>query len=94
MSNPVTNNERMKAEVEAKDLVDAAQIFVDGETTPLPTGALPSRTGMLGRVADSGDLGEGSPSPNGLAIQAEIIAQETERPGTTKGEELTKATKS
>jgi hypothetical protein len=94
MSDPVTNNERMKAEVESKDLADASQIFADGETTPLPTGTLPSRTGMLDRVADSGDLGEGSPSPYGLAIQAEIIAQQTERRGTTQSEEITKATKS
>ena len=66
------NQKRMKANPEADDLSNPMQVWEDGEMTP---SALGSRTGMLGRVADAGDLGGGDPSPYTLEVQEEVLSQ-------------------
>ncbi len=69
------SQKRMKANPEADDLSNPLQVWEDGEMTP---SVLDSRTGMLGRVADAGDLGEGDPSPYTLEVQEEILSQKAE----------------
>lgn len=67
----------MKGDLEARDLSNPKQVWDDGEMTPMPSPAatLTARTGMLGRVADAGDLGRGNPLPYDLAVQAEVLSQ-------------------
>ena len=71
------NHERMKSDPEARDLSNPKQVWEDGEMTPVPS-TRATRTGMLGRVADAGDLADGNPTPYELDIQAEILSQTNE----------------
>jgi hypothetical protein len=76
------NHERMKADLDAHDVSDPKQVWDDGEMTPMPSpkAVMTTRTGMLGRIADAGDLGSGNPSPYDIEVQAEILAKSTEHP--------------
>lgn len=75
MIQTLKNQKRMKANPEADDLSNPMQVWEDGEMTP---SVLDSRTGMLGQVADAGDLGESDPSPYTLEVQEEILSQKAE----------------
>jgi hypothetical protein len=66
-----------KANPDAKDLFEAGGIAKDVETSPSPTARPAGKTGMLGRVADAGNLGQGNPSPYEAEIQADVVAGET-----------------
>ena len=76
MSRNSNNHERMNGELEARDLSDPKQVWEDGALSPVPS-ALAPRTGMLGRVADAGDLADGNPTPYTLEVQAEILSRPT-----------------
>lgn len=59
------NHERRKASPYSKHLISPEEVWKDGETTPSNQKAA-KRSGLLGRVADAGDIGGGQPSPMGL----------------------------
>jgi hypothetical protein len=78
MAKKFGNQERMKANPEAKDLENPKEVWEDGTMAPSPDLNEPE-TGPIGRVADAGTLGAGDTSPYGIEIQAETIADETLR---------------
>lgn len=75
------NEERRKAAPQTKDLESAKEVWKNGETAPSPDSPARPQTGMLGRVADAGDVGSGSPSIYGTEMQAEIVATYTKGTG-------------
>ena len=74
---PDTNveHERNKATPTVDDLTDPKEVWKDGETVPSRDRDKP-RTGMLGRVADAGDIGGGEAPPYGTEAQADSIASQ------------------
>ena len=78
MAKKSDNDERMKANPEAKDLQNPMEVWKNGTVVPSPTSGEPE-FGPLGRVADAGTLGAGDTSPYGIEIQAEIISGQTMR---------------
>lgn len=76
MQNPDTSHERMKARPDAKDLQDPKEVWKNGETTPTRE-RKGERSGMLGRVADAGDLGGVEPSPYPIEVQADSVGQQS-----------------
>lgn len=71
------NEERRKAAPQTSDLENKKAIWDNGEAAPSGDGSLDNQTGSLGRVADAGDIGGGSPSVYGGEIQAETVAKYT-----------------
>lgn len=63
--------ERRNAEPEARDLTDPKEVWKNGETAPAR--APRPQSGMLGRVADAGDIGEGTPSPYDTEVAADAV---------------------
>lgn len=72
------NEERRKAAPQTSDLENKKEVWKNGEVAPSGDGSLDNQTGSLGRVADAGDIGGGSPSVYGGEIQAETVAKYTE----------------
>ena len=70
---PKLQEERRKAAPAADDLQDAREVWKNGEVAP--SGDVPERpqTGPLGRVADAGDIGAGTPSVYGVETQADVV---------------------
>ena len=79
MAKQLGNDERTKANPEAKDFETPREVWKDGAMVPSPTSGVPE-SGPLGRVADAGTLGAGNTLPYGIEIQAEIISGQTMRP--------------
>ena len=73
------NHERTKANPDSSDLTDPKEVWKDGETTPGPGKSKIRRSGMLGRVADAGDIGRGASSPYGAESQADSVGRQTTR---------------
>jgi hypothetical protein len=71
--------ERNKAAPDAGDLTDPKEVWKNGETVPSRTRA--PQSGMLGRVADAGDLGQHDNPPYPTEVQAEVVATERPRGG-------------
>jgi hypothetical protein len=84
MANDTKNHERRKTNPDSKDLIDPKQVWKDGEMTPSPGSAEMQRSGMLGRVADAGDVGRGATSPYGAESQADNVGGQTKRKSTGK----------
>lgn len=72
------NEERRKADPQASDLETKDAIWENGEVAPSPKRPEGERSGALGRVADAGDIGDGSPSVYGEEVQAETVGTYTE----------------
>ena len=77
-------HERRKANPESKNLTNAKEVWKDGEMTP-SRGKVGSQSGMLERVADAGDIGEGQPSPYSLESQVDEIGGQTTRKTSSRG---------
>lgn len=71
------NEERRKAEPQASDLESKDAIWENGEVAPSPKRPGGERSGPPGRVADAGDIGDGSPSVYGEDVQAETVGSFT-----------------
>jgi hypothetical protein len=62
------NEERRKAAPDARDLKNAKEVWKNGETAPSRDTQPAPRSGPLGRVADAGDIGAGTPSVYGTEV--------------------------
>ncbi|MCA1490344.1 hypothetical protein I6F11_05345 [Ensifer sp. NBAIM29] len=80
-----TRHERRNARPDTRDLTDPKEVWKESETSPQPKPQPRSKTGRK-RVADAGDLQGGEPSPYDTEVQADRVAEQTERnrPTTTK----------
>ncbi|MEY9102501.1 hypothetical protein [Sinorhizobium fredii] len=83
MAKDKSHHERGKVNPDGKDLTDPKEVWKDGEMTPTQARSKP-RTGMLGRIADAGDIGSGTSSPYGAESQAESVGEQTMRESTRK----------
>lgn len=73
-----TNRERAKATPVAADLKNPKEVWKNGESVPSRDRSEKPRSGMIGRVADAGNIGDGTPSPYGTEVQSEVVV--TQRP--------------
>lgn len=87
------SHERMKARPDAKDLQDPKEVWKNAEVTPARDAAQGERSGMLGRVADGGDLGSAEPSPYPLEVQADSVGQQSNARQTDEEEDAPKVHK-
>jgi hypothetical protein len=69
--------ERNKAAPDAGDLTDSKEVWKNGETVPSRSRA--PQSGMLGRVADAGDLGQRDNPPYPTEVQADAVVDQRPR---------------
>jgi hypothetical protein len=69
--------ERTNAEPDAEDLTDRKEVWKNGET--VPSRRRTPQSGMLGRVADAGDIGGGDPSPYESEVQSDAVVDQRPR---------------
>lgn len=73
---PDSAHERNKAAPDSDDLLQPEKVWEDAETTP--SDQPPKKSGG-DRVADAGDLGQGTASPYSEETQADSVARQTKR---------------
>jgi len=81
LTDPDTAHERNKAMPESKDVVDPAEVWKNAETMPSEPA---TRKSGGDRVADAGDVGDGTASPYSEEAQADAVARQTCRPKTER----------
>ncbi|WP_324765484.1 hypothetical protein SO078_30705 (plasmid) [Sinorhizobium meliloti] len=80
-----TRHERPMGRPDTGDLTDPTEVWRDAETTPQGEPRRGQTKALGQRVADAGDLKGGEPSPYDIEVQADSIANRTQRDkGSTK----------
>ena len=71
------NEERRKAAPQADDLKAAKEVWKNGEIAPSTNTPSVPQTGPLGRVADAGDIGAGTPSVYEPDVAADVVGAQS-----------------